>query len=70
MQPRLSFTQMLDDATRRILVESIDLHNVATSGQADYAPFAYLLHEGEELIGGIAGFMWGGWLQVQALWVG
>ncbi len=69
MQPRLSFTQTLDDATRRILVESIDLHNVATSGQADYAPFAYLLHEGEELIGGIAGFMWGGWLQVQALWV-
>lgn len=70
MTPRLSFTQTLDDATRRLITDGVDLHNVATAGDADYAPLAFLLHgEMEEVIGGLTGFLWGGWLQVVALWV-
>jgi len=67
---RIAFTQTIDDATRRIVMDGVDLHNVAATGRSAFYPIAFLLRSGQdEILGGLLGYLWGGWLQVQYLWV-
>src|SRR5262249_2835493 len=50
--------------------DSLDLHNVAATGQSEYyAVSVFLKDAGDEVLGGLLGSLWGGWLYVQHLWV-
>lgn len=50
--------------------ESLALYNVATTGDSYYSPLAiFLKDERGAVIGGALGQVWGGWLDLDALWV-
>ena len=67
---RIAFEPFLDDATQRFLVEGLNNHNVAMSGLADWCPINFVLRGARgDVLGGVLGQLWGGWLQVTCLWV-
>lgn len=67
---RLEFAPDAGEATRRIIIDGLDLHNVAATGHDDFYPVTFLLRSVRgEIGGGLLGFLWGRWLQVQHLWV-
>ena len=50
--------------------ESLALYNVATTGHSYYSPLAiFLKDERGAVLGGALGLVWGGWLDLDALWV-
>lgn len=67
---RIIFDQDPPPAARRIIELGVDQHNVAVTQQPDYYPLAFLLKdEVGEVLGGVLGDIWGGWLHVSFLWV-
>jgi GNAT superfamily N-acetyltransferase len=69
-QLRIDFDPHGSEAEARFIEDSINLHNVAATGRADYMPLRFLLRpEQGGLLGGVTGYLWGGWLHVQFLWV-
>jgi len=48
----------------------VDNHNIAVTGLADYYPVGFFVrgHSGE-ILGGLLGDIWGGWMLVGSLWV-
>jgi len=68
-QPHISF-EPHNDGSKKFVVDGLDNFNVATTGCAEYFPVQYFLRgEGDEVLGGLIGYIWGGWLHVQVLWV-
>jgi GNAT superfamily N-acetyltransferase len=67
---RIVFDANPSPAERETVVRGVDLHNVAVTNLPDYYPLAFLLkdHAGE-VLGGLLGDVWGGWLHVSFLWV-
>jgi GNAT superfamily N-acetyltransferase len=50
--------------------ESLALFNVAVTGDSYYSPLAiFLKDERGAVLGGALGHVWGGWLDLDALWV-
>ena len=50
--------------------EGMALYNVATTGASYYSPIAiFLKDERGAVLGGALGHVWGGWLDLEALWV-
>ena len=50
--------------------EGLALYNVAVTGQSHYSPLAiFLKDERGAILGGALGHVWGGWLDLDALWV-
>ena len=50
--------------------ESLALFNVAATGNSYYSPLAiFLKDERGAVLGGALGHVWGGWLDLDALWV-
>jgi len=50
--------------------DRLDLHNVAATGQSEYYAVSMFLKDArDEVLGGLLGSLWGGWLYVQHLWV-
>ena len=50
--------------------ESLALFNVATTGDSYYSPLAiFLKDERGAVLGGALGHVWGGWLDLDVLWV-
>jgi GNAT superfamily N-acetyltransferase len=50
--------------------ESLALYNVATTGHSYYSPLAIFLRDDRgAVLGGALGHVWGGWLDLGALWV-
>ena len=46
----------------------VDHHNIASTGQADSYPVAFFLRgEADEVLGGLLGEIWAGWLHVKTL---
>ena len=44
----------------------VDHHNIASTGQADWYPVAFFLRgEADEVLGGLLGEIWAGWLHVK-----
>lgn len=69
-QVRIDFDPHGSEKEARFIEDSINLHNVAATGRADYLPLKFLLRAaGGALLGGVTGYLWGGWLHVQFLWV-
>lgn len=67
---RIEFEPFVDDGVRRFIEEGVDHHNIAATGQAGYFPANFVLRsERGEVMGGLLGFIWGGWLQVDSFWV-
>lgn len=64
------YEPFVDADTRRFITEGVDMFNVAATGLADYAPVNLVVRGPHgDIGGGLLGFVWGGWLQVTALWV-
>ena len=50
--------------------DRLDLHNVGATGQSEYYAVAIFIKDArEEVLGGLLGSLWGGWLHVHHLWV-
>ena len=52
------------------VVRGVDQHNVAVTGLSDYYPVGLLVSgAGGEVLAGLRGDIWGGWMNVMSLWV-
>jgi GNAT superfamily N-acetyltransferase len=57
-------------AWNETVIRGVDQHNVAVTGLADYYPVGFFVKgRGGEILGGLLGDIWGGWLHVGSLWV-
>jgi GNAT superfamily N-acetyltransferase len=53
---------------RSVVQRMVDHHNVAATGQAECYPVAFFLRdESGEVLGGLLGDIWAGWLHVRTL---
>lgn len=68
--PRMSVEPQAGDELRRSLSDRLDLFNVATTGiDRWHAVSIFLRDPDDEIVGGLLGQIWGGWLHVSHLWV-
>jgi GNAT superfamily N-acetyltransferase len=52
------------------VVRGVDQHNIAVTGLADYYPVGFFVKGANgEILGGLLGDIWGGWMLVGSLWV-
>jgi GNAT superfamily N-acetyltransferase len=59
-----------ESADATFVRESLALYNVATTGHSYYSPLAiFLKDERGAVLGGALGHVWGGWLDLDTLWV-
>ena len=57
-------------AWKEIVARGVDQHNVAMTGLSDYYPVGFFIKRaGGEVVGGLLGHIWGGWMRVGSLWV-
>lgn len=67
---RIHFDPAPDPATVERVQSGVNLHNVAVTGLSDYHASNFLLRSPRgELLGGLFGAIWGGWLHITFLWV-
>ena len=67
---RVDFEPFIDDGVRKFLSDGVDNHNIAATGLPAYFPTNFVLRSGRgEVLGGLLGMIWSGWLQVSILWV-
>jgi GNAT superfamily N-acetyltransferase len=67
---KITFEPFVDDGTRRFIVDGIDMYNISVTAMPEYAPVNLVLRgECGDVLGGLLGQLWGGWLQVSYLWV-
>ena len=66
----IEFEPFIDDGARQFVVNGVDYHNIAVTGLPNYFPVNFTLRGARsDLLGGVLGQLWGGWLQVTYLWV-
>jgi len=57
-------------ADAQLVREHLDLFNVGVTGVSAYYPVNFILrNERDEVMGGLLGSIWGGWLHISYLWV-
>lgn len=67
---QIEFEPFIGEAARQFIVNGLDMHNTAATGLPDYFPVNFVLRGGRgDVLGGVLGQLWGGWLQVTCLWV-
>jgi GNAT superfamily N-acetyltransferase len=67
---RIQFEPFISDNERKFIVDGIDYYNVAATGMPDWFPINFVLRgERGDVLGGLLGLVWGGWLQVFHLWI-
>ena len=67
---QVEFEPSLEDGARRVIEDSLDDFNMTTTGMREYSPVEFVVRgEHGEILGGLLGHVWGGWLQVNILWV-
>jgi len=58
------------ESLKQVVIDHLDLYNVAVTGLSDYSPVNLFLYDGgQEVVGGLLGSIWGGVLYVRILWV-
>jgi len=68
--PRIEFEPFINEGARQFIAIGIDFFNVAATGLPDYFPVNFVLRgESGDVLGGVLGQVWGGWLQVSHLWI-
>ncbi len=69
-EPGMAFEPEIDPGVRRLINDALNRHNIAATGDADDYPANFVLRgAGGEVVGGLLGEIWGGWLEVRVLWV-
>jgi GNAT superfamily N-acetyltransferase len=64
------FEPFPSDQLSRLIVDGVDLHNIAATGIAEWYPANFFLRSPQgEWLGGVLGNIWGEWLHVKTLWV-
>lgn len=67
---RIQFEPFLSEGERTLIVDGVDCYNIATTGMRDWSAVNFVLRgECDEVLGGLLGLFWGGWLQIFYLWV-
>jgi len=67
---RVAFEPFPGDDVRQFVVNGVDNFNIAATGLPAYFPVNVLLRgEDGDVLGGLLGQLWGGWLQIVYLWV-
>src|SRR5262249_58450835 len=67
---RIEFEPFINEGTRLFIVNGVDNYNIAVTSLSDYVPVNFVLRgERGDVLGGVLGQLWGGWLQVTYLWV-
>lgn len=67
---RIEFEPFINEGARQRIVNGVDNHNIVATSLRDYFPVNFVLRgERGDLLGGVLGQLWGGWLQVTHLWV-
>jgi GNAT superfamily N-acetyltransferase len=66
--PRLHVESVHGPARRQIVKGLIDFNNRAV-GKAKYKALTVTLRQGKDIVGGLVGFTWMGWLCVDLLWI-
>ena len=67
----IAFEPFIDEPVRHYIVESLDFHGVSATGLPAWCPVNFVLRGARgDVLGGLLGQVWGGWLQVSHLWVG
>jgi ribosomal protein S18 acetylase RimI-like enzyme len=68
--PNLIIEQHPDPRDLDFLEDQINAYNIAVTGIVDWHPLAIFVRDGEEqIVAGINGGMWGGYLEIKNLWV-
>jgi GNAT superfamily N-acetyltransferase len=58
------------ESLKQVVVDHLDAYNIAVTGFSAYSPVnLFLRDEGDEVVGGLLGGIWGGVLYVRILWV-
>jgi GNAT superfamily N-acetyltransferase len=58
------------ESLKQVVVDHLDTYNVAVTGFREYSPVNLFLRDaGDEVVGGLLGWIWGGVLYVRILWV-
>jgi GNAT superfamily N-acetyltransferase len=67
---RIEFEPFMDAGVRQSIESGLDHYNIAATSLPDWHPVNYVLRsERGDVLGGVLGLLWGGWLQVSYLWV-
>lgn len=67
---RIDFEPFLTEAARQFIANGVDNYNIAATGLPEFFPVNFVLRgEGDDVMGGVLGTLWGGWLHVSYLWV-
>lgn len=67
---RIAFEPYADQGQKDIVINGVDYHNIAATGHAANYPVGFYLRDGRgEVLGGLLGEIWGGWMYVSHLWV-
>src|SRR6266404_4647649 len=68
--PRIEFEPFVDEGARQFIANGVDYHNIAATGLPGYFPVNFVLRgERGDVLGGVLGQVWGGWLHVTHVWV-
>jgi GNAT superfamily N-acetyltransferase len=58
------------ESLKQVVVGHLDDYNVGVTGFTEYSPVNFFLRDqGDEVLGGLLSFVWGGVLYVRILWV-
>jgi GNAT superfamily N-acetyltransferase len=67
---RIAFEPFVDEEAWQFIVNGVDYYNIAATGLPDYFPVNFVLRgEQGDVLGGVLGELWGGWLQITYMWV-
>lgn len=59
-----------NDGPKQFVVIGVDNYNIATTGLSAYYPVQYYLRGADdEVLGGLLGGIWGGWLHIKFVWI-
>jgi hypothetical protein len=68
--PEIVFDPLPGEAPSRLVSENVMSANIARTGVSDWHPVGFFLKSPcGEWLGGLTGYIWGGWLHVIFLWV-
>ena len=69
-EPDLVFDPLPGEALTRFVTDNLVNVNFARTGLSTWHPVNYFLKSPRgEILGGLLGYLWGGWLHVNILWV-
>src|SRR5262245_27849656 len=66
---RIEFEPFVEESVRQFIVNGVDHYNIAAAGSPDHFPVNFVLRgEHGDVLGGLLGQVWGGWLQLSYVW--